>query len=77
MEKNGHKHFIQSSLSLTTAHYGSKAFKSMHWWKKSLTHLPARSAALRSATLRSAPLHFDPLYCAPLRSGAPSRVRKW
>ena len=43
------------------SHYGSKAFKSTHWGKKSLAHSPARSAALRSAVLRSTPLRAAPL----------------
>ena len=40
------------------SHYGSKAFKSTHWGKRSLTHLPhsLRSAQFRSAVLRSTPL---------------------
>ena len=36
--------------------------------KKSLTHSPARSAALRSTALRSAPLRSAPLRSAPLRA---------
>ena len=64
MEKNGHKHFIQSSLSLTTAHYGSKAFKSTHWWKKSLRRPLAHSAAL----FRCVPLRCTPVQSAPHHS---------
>ena len=69
MEKNGHKHFIQSSLSLTSAHYGSKAFKLMHWWKKSLSlaRLLAPQhcfAVFRSAALQSSPLHTTPHHSA-------------
>ena len=57
MEKNGQKRFIQSSSSLMTAHYGSKAFKLTHWGMKSLTGplAPQHSILLHSAPLHSAP----------------------
>lgn len=41
--------------------------------KKSLTHSPARSAALRPAALRSAPLRSVPLRPAPLRAAPLAR----
>ena len=53
------------------SHYGSKAFKSTHWGKRSLTHSPhsLRSAPFRSAALRSTPL------CSTARCSAQGLVR--